>query len=84
MQTLILNLNIKLYGTLGGACADYNHVSGLDVAMPEGACISDLLARLNIIKKPVGMVAVNGYPRGAEAVLKDGARVQIFQPVSRM
>ena len=77
-----LRLTVKLYGTLSRSFDDYNHMSGLEVDIPEGAAIHDLLDYLNLSSERLGMIYMDGKLLNKKSRLKDGAQIKIFQPIS--
>ena len=42
-----MKVNVKLYGTLSKAFPEYRHSLGMDVDIPQGATVDDLLALLH-------------------------------------
>ena len=77
-----VRLNIKLYGTLGRSFDAYDHLSGLEVNIPEEASIHDLLEYLNLPLESLGMIYMDGKLLNKKARLKDGAQIKIFHPIS--
>ena len=77
-----MKLNIKLYGTLSRSFDDYDHLSGLDVLLPEESSIQDLLAYLNILPNRVGMILMDGKPVQKDTQLKNDAQIKILQPIA--
>lgn len=77
-----MKLNVKLYGTLSRSIDDYNHLSGLDVTLPEESTIHDLLAHLNILPKRVGMILMDGSPAQKDTLLKNETQIKILQPIA--
>ena len=77
-----LNLNVKLYGTLSRSFDEYNHMSGLDVAMPDDASIHDLLVYLKIEPKRVGMILMDGRSVQKDTLLEDSVQIKILQPIA--
>jgi sulfur carrier protein ThiS len=75
-------LNVKLYGTLSRSFDDYDHLSGLDVLLPEGSSIQDLLVYLNILPKSVGMILMDGKPVQKDTQLKNETEIKILQPIA--
>jgi len=75
-------LNVKLYGTLSRFFDTYDHVSGLDVVMPDETSIRDLLVHLNLLNDRLGMIYMDGRSLNKNSLLKDGAQIKIFQPIS--
>ncbi|MBW1705359.1 MAG: MoaD/ThiS family protein [Deltaproteobacteria bacterium] len=76
-----MKLKVKLFGTLGKRFPGYHHERGMDVEIPDGARVRDLLAHLNISKSFGGVVAVEGKLLAENAILGNGAEVNIFQSV---
>ena len=76
-----MEVNVKLYGTLSRPFDDYDHDAGLGVSILQGASIQDLLLNLNLDPKGIGMVFMDGGPVKLETLLKEGARIKIFQPI---
>ncbi len=79
---LILRLIVKLYGTLGRSFDAYDHLSGLEVSVPEGATIDDLLLHLNLAPERLGIISMDGKALKKKARLRDGAQIKIFQPIA--
>ncbi len=77
-----MRLTVKLYGTLSRSIDEYDHMSGLDVVLPDGASIQDLLIHLDIVPKRVGMILMDEKPVQKEAQLNDGALIKILQPIA--
>ncbi len=77
-----MNLNIKLYGTLNRSFDEYDHMSGLDIVLPEESSIDDLLSFLGILPKRIGMILMDGKPVQKDTRIKDGARIKILQPIA--
>ena len=79
---LLLRLTVKLYGTLSRSFDEYDHLSGLEVNIPEEASIHDLLVYLNLSPERLGMISMDGRLLNKKSQLKDGAQIKIFQPIS--
>ncbi len=77
-----MKLNVKLYGTLSRSFDDYDHLSGLDVLLPEGSSIQDLLVYLNILPNSVGMILMDGKPVQKDTQLKNETEIKILQPIA--
>jgi len=61
---------------------EYDHLSGLDVRLPEKSGIHDLLVHLNIMPNRVGMILMDGKPVQKDTRLKNGAGIKILQPIA--
>ncbi|MBW1944852.1 MAG: MoaD/ThiS family protein [Deltaproteobacteria bacterium] len=76
-----MKIRVKLFGILGQRFPGYHHEQGMDVEIPDGAMVKDLLAHLEISKSFGGVVAVEGKLLSEDAILGNGAEVNIFQSV---
>jgi sulfur carrier protein ThiS len=76
-----VEVNVKLYGTLSRPFDDYDHDAGLGVSMAQGASIQELLLYLNLNPKGIGMVFMDGGPVKIDTLVKEGARIKVFQPI---
>ena len=74
-----MKIRVKLFGTLPQRYPGYNPSQGIEVAIPDGAKVKDLLARLEIFASDGGLVAVNNLVAQPNDPLKDGVSVRIFQ-----
>ena len=77
-----LKVNVKLYGTLSRSFDAYDHLSGLEVDIPDEASIHDLLTFLNLSSVRLGMIYMDGRCLNKNSRLKDGAQIKIFQPIA--
>ncbi len=77
-----MRVNVKLYGTLSRSFDEYDHLSGLEVIVPDGASIHDLLALLNLAPERLGMIYMDGRRLDKKSRLEDGAQIKIFQPIA--
>ena len=55
-----MRLTVKLYGTLSRSFDEYDHLSGLEVNIPDEASIHDLLDHLNLSPERLGMIYMDG------------------------
>jgi sulfur carrier protein ThiS len=76
-----LRLNVKLYGTLGRSIDGYDHLSGLDITLPEDSAIEDLLAHFKLLPDRLGIISMDGKPLKKNSRLKNGGRIKIFLPI---
>ena len=74
-----MKISVKLFGTLPQRFPGYNAAQGLEVEIPDGAKVKDLLAHLDISSSDSGFVAVNNQVVQHDDDLKEGASVRIFQ-----
>ncbi|MFH1241907.1 MAG: MoaD/ThiS family protein [Pseudomonadota bacterium] len=71
---------VRLFGTMGQGYPGYDHTHGMDLELPDGARVSHLLARLEMPRSQRWMVVLEGQILKADAVLKDGASVNVVPP----
>jgi sulfur carrier protein ThiS len=76
-----MKVRVKLFGVLGQRFPGYDMEKGMEVEIPEGARVKDLLAHLGISESLGGVVAVEGLIMKGEDVLKEGSSVHILQAV---
>jgi len=76
-----MNVNVKLFGTLGDQLPGYDPERGIDVDIPDGARVKDLLANLEIHGTKGVIVAAEGRLLKPDEVMENGGSVQIFQSV---
>jgi sulfur carrier protein ThiS len=74
-----MKINVKLFGTLPLRFPDYNSANGLEVEIPDGARVGDLLAYLDISASDSGFVAVDNQVVQLDDELNPGALVRVFQ-----
>jgi molybdopterin synthase sulfur carrier subunit len=76
-----MKVRVKLFGVLGLRYPGYDMEKGMELEIPDGARVQDLLTHLRIVESREGVVAVNGLIMKAEDVLKEGSAVHILEPV---
>ena len=76
-----MQVQVKLYGTLGKGVDGYDHRTGLVVEMDAGATVADLLQRIGVPLKKIGMVSLDGRLAGKETSLQPGMQVKVFHPI---
>ena len=77
-----MKIRVKIFGTLKGNVSDYDPVHGLEVEIPDGAKVEDLLSHLEISKRNMPVVTLNHRIVKTEEKLVDGSEVNLIQPVS--
>ncbi len=77
-----MKVRVKLYGTLGQRFPGYQHSQGIEVEIPEGATVQDLLALLEISESQGAVVVVEGRILKADDHMRGGAPVSVFQSMS--
>ena len=74
-----MKIRVKLFGTLPQRYPDYDPSQGLEVGIPDGAKVKDLLTRLKIFASDGGLVVIDNLVVQHDDALKEGASVRIFQ-----
>jgi len=74
-----MKVRVKTYGTFTPGPAAARAGQEIEMEIPEGANVGDLLAHLGISPSRGGTVVMNGRILSKEGDLVDGALVQIFQ-----
>jgi sulfur carrier protein ThiS len=77
-----MKITIKLFGTLSELFQDYDFEKGLEVELPEGAKVSDLLAHLDISGDRGGTALMDNRIMAKEETLTPGSLVLIFQALN--
>ena len=76
-----MKVSVNLYGTLTARIPGYRQSQGIEIELPEGATVNDLLAILSIPKSQKAVVAIDGRIRKASDKIPCGARAQVMQPI---
>ncbi len=76
-----MRVQVKLYGTWRGRFPNYRHSQGIEVEVPDGARVKDLLARLNIPQSQGALVILDGRVLRADEPLRGGIQVDVLQAV---
>ena len=53
-----------------------------EISLPVGATVNELILRLGLEKKIIGLIVVNKRQSGYNGTLKDGDLVEIFSPMA--
>jgi sulfur carrier protein ThiS len=76
-----MKVRVKLYGTLSQGFPGYQHSQGMEVEIPEGATVKDLLALLEISESQGAAVIVEGRILKADDKIPGGVPVSILQAI---
>ena len=76
-----MKVKVRLFGTLSQKFPGYDPEKGLEVEIPDGARVKDLLAHLGIPEAKGGVVAVEGVILHLDDPVKDGSSVHLLQSV---
>ena len=74
-----MKITVKLFGELKRKIPDYKPEKGLEMDIPEGSKVVDLLAQLGIPTSPGATVIMEGRVLPAEEKLPKGALINLFQ-----
>jgi sulfur carrier protein ThiS len=77
-----VKVKVKLFGTLGQNISGYRHSQEIEVEIPDGAMVRDLLAHLGISESQGVAVIVEGRILEVDDMLQDGSLVNVMQAVS--
>jgi sulfur carrier protein ThiS len=76
-----MKVRVNLYGTLSAKIPGYRQTRGIEVELPDGAQVKDLLALLKIPESRKAVVTIDGRIRKAGDKIPSGARAQVLQPI---
>lgn len=71
-----MEFTVKLFATLREGRGKI-----LNLSMPQGSCVADVLAALKIDHDEVTMLLVNGHDKSLDSMLEDGDTLSLFPPV---
>lgn len=77
-----MKINVKLFGTLKLDSPGYDSLKGMDVNIPDGARVKDLLAHLDIPETKGCFVSMNNCVMKKEDKLIDNAAIMILQSLA--
>ena len=77
-----MKIRVKLYGTLSQQIPGYQHSEGIEVEIPDGATVKDLLSGLKISESQGVAVAMEGRILKADDQMRGGAPVHVLQSLS--
>ncbi len=76
-----MKVKVKLYGTLRQSFPYYQHSQGLEVEIPEGATVKDLLTLLEISESRRSLVIMEGRILKADDKMRCGVPVNVLQAI---
>jgi len=76
-----MKVKVKLYGTLSQRFPGYQHSQGIEVEIPDGAMVKDLLALLEISESQGAVVIMEGRVLKADDKMQCGAPVNVLQSI---
>jgi len=78
----MMKIKVRLYGTLGSHIPDFDPLKELSLEIPEGSTINDVIDRLAVPRKKVGIVSVDDRLAKATEPLHNGNFVRIYRPLA--
>lgn len=78
----MVNLTVRVFGTLQQSFDHYDADKGMTVTVPDGTTVEGLIQILDLDAKQVGMVSQNGNLVPKDQEVEEGAELKIFQPIS--
>jgi molybdopterin synthase sulfur carrier subunit len=75
----MMNVQVKLYGTL--RFPGYQPSQGIEVEIPDGTTVKDLLALLEISESQRAVVIVEGRILKADDEIRPGVPVSVLQAI---
>ena len=76
-----MKIRVILFGTLRKSFSDHDPVLGMEVEIPEGSTVGDLIAHIDLPAKKFGLVSIDGHLVKAGNLLQENAVVRVFQPI---
>jgi sulfur carrier protein ThiS len=77
-----MKVKIRLFGTLSQKFPGYRPSEGIQIEIPDGATVKDLLAHLEIPVERGAAVIANGRVLDDNDEMEDGSSLDIFQSIS--
>ena len=77
-----MKIRVKLYGTYSQRFPGYQHSQGIEVEIPDGATVKDLLALLEISESQGTVVMMEGRVLKADDQMRGGVPVSVLQSIS--
>jgi sulfur carrier protein ThiS len=76
-----MKVRVKLYGTYSQRFPGYQHSQGIEVDIPDGATVNDLLVHLEISESQGAVVIVEGRVLKADDKMRCGVPVNVLQAI---
>ena len=77
-----ITVSVKLKATLGKYRPEWAESNPFAVELPRGSSVADLIERLGVPSRMAKLVFVDHTQLGRDAVLPDGAAVEMFPPIA--
>ncbi len=76
-----MKIRVILFGTLRKSFPVHDPIYGMEVEIPEGSTVGDLISHIDLPAKKFGMVSMDGNLVKAGNLLKENAVLRVFQPI---
>jgi len=76
-----MKVRVKLFGTYSQRFPGYQHSQGIEVDIPDGATVKDLLAHLKISESQGAVVIMEGRILKADDKVRCGVPVNVLQAI---
>ena len=76
-----MRIHVKLLGTLGKHCPEHDPRTGMEIEMPNGVRVLDIVEILGLPADRIGFVSVNGEIVESDSRVPDGSVVKFFHPL---
>jgi sulfur carrier protein ThiS len=76
-----MKVTVKLYGTLSLHVPEYEPSQGIEVEIPDGVTVNDLLTHLEIIETSGVAVIACGRVLKRDEKMQDGSSLDVFQNI---
>ena len=76
-----MKIRVILFGTLRKSFPVHDPVYGMEVDVPKGSTVGDLMSIIDLPAKKFGMVSMDGHLVKAGDLLQENSVVRVFQPI---
>ena len=76
-----MKVRVRLYGTLSQRFPSYQHSQGMEVEIPDGATVQDLLDLLDLSESRGEVVIAEGRALRADDSIQRGVPLSIMQTI---
>jgi sulfur carrier protein ThiS len=76
-----MKVRVRLYGTLSQRVPGYQHSQGVEVEIPDGAVVKDLLALLEVSESQGALVIAEGRILTTDDKMRPGIVVNVLQAI---
>lgn len=77
----MMEIKVRLYGLLGKDIEGHDPLKGLELVLPEGSRVIDLIEHLEIPRKKVGIISVDDSLAKDTRILSAGSFVRLYRPI---